>query len=201
MDGMVKILCVNGSPRRGGNTEAVLREAIDAAAKAGAEAEMMSLADYDLKPCTGCDSCFEAGRCAIEDDVEEVFERVRGADSVILASPVYFFNVTAQVKTFIDRVGYLDIARGREPFRNKVGGAVAVAAKTGSSSALSQMALFFSACRMITVAPQVTVLASEKGDASGDARGMDDARELVANVVRVAKATASLREGRRGKAE
>ena len=197
---MVKILCINGSPRRGGNTEAVLREAIDAAAEEGAEAKLMNLVDYDLKPCTGCEACFEAEACTIDDNIEQAFEKMRGADAVILASPVYFFNVTAQMKTFIDRVGYLNIARGRRPFRNKVGGAIAVAARTGSSDALSQIALFLSASRMITVAPQVTVLASEKGDASGDTRGMDDARELVANMVQVARATASLRSARLGNA-
>jgi len=191
---MVRLLGIVGSPRKGGNTEFVVREVLKAAEQEGAETELISLADYDLKPCDGCEKCIETKSCAINDDVEKIYEKVREVDGIVVGSPVYFFNTTAQVKTFIDRIGYLNIARGRKPFRNKVGGAVAVAARTGPANALSQISLFLSASRMITVAPLVTVLASAKGDAVKDKRGIEDAKELGKNLAQIAKATASLRE-------
>lgn len=188
------MLGIIGSPRRDGNTEIVIREVLKAAGQEGAETELISLADYDLKPCNGCEECLETKSCVINDDVEEIYEKIRKVDGIVIGSPVYFFNTTAQIKTFIDRIGYLNIARGRKTFRNKVGGAVAVAARTGPANALAQVSLFLAASRMITVAPLVTVLASAKGDAIKDTRGIEDAKELGKTLAQIAKVTASLRE-------
>ncbi len=190
---MVKLLGVVGSPRKGGNTEIAMREALKAGEQEGAETELIHLADFSLKPCDGCRTCYDTKNCAIKDDVEKIFEKMAEADGVIVGSPVYFYNTTAQTKTFIDRVGYLHNARGRKAFRNKVGGAIAVAGRSGLENALSQIALFLTAARMITVAPVVTVLASAKGDAVKDTRGIEDARELGRSMVPIARATASLR--------
>ena len=190
---MIKILFINGSPRKNGNTEIILREIIGSAKREGADAEIINLVDFTLEPCNGCETCLETGSCIINDDVEKIFEKIKEADGVIIASSVYFFNATAQLKTFIDRVGYLNIARKRDPFRNRVGGAIAVAARTGSTGALSQIAMFLSASRMIMVAPLVTVIASGKETALRDTRGIDDAYELAHNIIQVAGLTKPLR--------
>ena len=190
---VVKLLGIVGSPRKGGNTEIAMRETLKAGEQEGAETELIHLVDFNLKPCDGCRVCFETKNCVIEDDVEKLFEKMTQADGIIIGSPVYFYDVNAQTKTFIDRVGYLHSARGRKAFRNKIGGALAVAGRSGLSNALSQILMFLAAARMITAAPVVASLASAKGDAIKDTRGLDDARELGKSIVQIAEATASLR--------
>jgi len=190
---LVKLFGNVGSPRKGGNTEIVMMEALKAGEQEGAETELIRLVDFSLEPCDGCRSCFETKSCVIKDDVEKIFGKMVEADGIIVGSPVYFYNVSAQTKTFIDRVGYLHIARGRKAFRNKVGGAIVVARRSGLTNALSQILLFFTASRMNIVAPVVTALASAKGDAIKDTEGIENARELGKSMVQIAKATASLR--------
>jgi multimeric flavodoxin WrbA len=190
---LIRLLGIVGSPRKGGNTEIIMKEVLKAGEQDGAEIELVHLVDFSLKPCDGCRTCFETKNCVIRDDVEKLFEKMTQADVIIIGSPVYFFNVNAQTKTFIDRVGYLHNARGRKAFRNRIGGAIVVGARSGLANALSQILLFLTAARMITAAPAVTSLASAKGDAVKDTRGIDDARELGKSIVQIAKATASLR--------
>jgi multimeric flavodoxin WrbA len=193
---MVKLLGIVGSPRKGGNTEVILDEILKAGEAEGAETELIHLIDFDLKPCDACRTCFENKNCVIRDDVEKIFQKMEEADGIIVGSPVYFFTINAQTKTFIDRVGYLHLARGK-PFRNKVGGAVAVARRSGLTDALSQILMFFAGARMIIATPAVTVLASVKGDAIKDTEGIELARELGKSTVQIAEVTASLRGWRR----
>lgn len=115
-------------------------------------------------------------------------------DGVIIGSPVYFQSVNAQTKVFIDRIGFLHIARGRRIFRNKVGGAVVVARRSGLASALSQILMFFMSARMIMASPAVMSLAREKGEAAKDAEAIANAMELGKTMAQIAKATAFLRE-------
>lgn len=190
---MVKLLGIVGSPRKSGNTETLMEETLKSAEQEGAEIELIRLVDFNLKPCDGCQTCTKTKKCAIEDDVESIFKKMAEADGIIIGSPVYFQNVTAQTKIFMDRVGYLNIARGRRAFENKIGGAIVVARRAGLSNALSQIFLFLNATRMVAATPAVRALASSKGDVIKDTEGMRSAGELGKSMVRVAKATASLR--------
>lgn len=187
---MVKLLGIVGSPRKGGNTEILMKEALKAGEQEGAETELIHLVDFSLEPCNGCRTCFETKNCVIKDDVEKIFEKMAEADAIIIGSPVYFYNVSAQTKILIDRVGYLNIAREKKAFRNKIGGAIAVGGRSGLVSVLSAIFVFLAAARMITAAPIVTALASAKGDALKDVLGIEDARELGESMVRLAKAIA-----------
>jgi multimeric flavodoxin WrbA len=193
---MIEILGIVGSPRKGGNTEFLMRETLKACEEEGAETKLIHLTDFDLKPCDGCRSCFKTGNCVIEDDAEKIFKEIVGAEGILIGSPVYFYNTTAQTKTFIDKVGYLHSARGRKHFRKKVGGAITVAGGTGLISAASQILMFYHSTRMITAAPIVTGVASAKGEAEKDTRGIQYARELGKTLVEVAKATKQLRKVR-----
>ena len=190
----MKLLGIIGSPRRGGNTEIIVREALKAAEEGGASTELIFLTDFGLGPCDGCRTCFDTKDCVVEDDVEKIYGKMAKADGVIIGSPVYFNNVTAQTKTFIDRVGYLNIARGRKALRNKVGGAIVVGRRAGLSYAYDQILMFFSGMRMITANPAVGALASAKGEVMKDTEGVDAARELGRSMVQIAKATALMRE-------
>ena len=99
----LKVLGLAGSPRRGGNSEILLDQALAGATSAGAETEKLVMANLKIRPCQACDSCFETGKCILDDDMQPVHHSLLQADRIILASPIFFMSVSAQAKTVIDR--------------------------------------------------------------------------------------------------
>jgi multimeric flavodoxin WrbA len=99
----MKVLGLFGSPRRGGNTEILLEEALKGAEKEGAEIERLYLSDLKITPCTECHGCDETGNCVILDDMQKIYPKLLEADVIILASPIFFYGVTAWAKILIDR--------------------------------------------------------------------------------------------------
>ncbi|MBP1697538.1 MAG: multimeric flavodoxin WrbA [Deltaproteobacteria bacterium] len=99
----MNVLGIFGSPRRGGNTEILLEEALKGAEKEGAKIERLYLSDFTLTPCKECHGCDRTGNCVILDDMQNVYPRLLEADIVILASPIFFYGVTAWAKALIDR--------------------------------------------------------------------------------------------------
>jgi multimeric flavodoxin WrbA len=97
------VLGIAGSSRRGGNTDLLLAEVMKGAASRGAKVKSIILNDLKIAPCQHCDSCLETGKCSIEDDMQMVYNELEQADRVVLASPIQFMGVTAQVKAMIDR--------------------------------------------------------------------------------------------------
>lgn len=99
----MKFLAIWGSPRRGGNTDILLNAFIDGAVQVGAEVERIALRDLKISPCLEIYHCFKDGTCPIKDDMLPLYDKLLQADVVVLASPVFFYSVTAQAKAFIDR--------------------------------------------------------------------------------------------------
>jgi len=99
----MKVLGILGSPRRGGNSEILLRAFLEGAAGAGAEVEEIILRDLKISPCLEIYHCFKDGTCPIKDDMREIYDKLLEADVVALASPVFFYGVSAQSKAMIDR--------------------------------------------------------------------------------------------------
>ncbi len=99
----MKILAFNGSPRRDGNTQVLLREAIRGAREQGAEVTVHDLNWMNIRPCQHCGGCAETGRCVIPDDMQKIHGDIRTTDRIILASPVFFFGLSGQTKIMIDR--------------------------------------------------------------------------------------------------
>ncbi len=99
----MKVLGIAGSPRRGGNTNLLLAEVMKGAVSRGAEVKTIILNDLKITPCQHCDACLEAGKCKIEDDMQMVYRELEEADRIVLASPIQFMGVTAQMKAMIDR--------------------------------------------------------------------------------------------------
>jgi multimeric flavodoxin WrbA len=99
----MKILAIAGSPRRGGNTDLLLDQAIAGASSVGGEVERIVLSRLKIAPCIGCNRCFKTGRCAVQDDFQQLYDKVLEADAIMLASPIFFMNVSGQTKAFIDR--------------------------------------------------------------------------------------------------
>ena len=99
----MKVLGLLGSPRKGGNTDLLLEEALKGAEAEGAETQLLRLSDLDIMPCRECLSCYDQGKCIILDDMEKIYPKLLEADIIILASPVFFYGVTAWVKALVDR--------------------------------------------------------------------------------------------------
>lgn len=99
----MKVLGILGSPRKGGNTELLLEEALKGAEAEGAGVERLRLTDYNIIPCKECLACFKDGNCIILDDMAKIYPKLLEADIIILASPIFFYGVTAWAKGFIDR--------------------------------------------------------------------------------------------------
>ena len=98
------IVVLSGSPRRGGNTDILADAFIEGAKSAGKNVTVFRVAEMKIAGCTGCEHCFkEVGVCAIKDDMVQILEALRKADVLVLASPVYHFAVTAQLKLALDR--------------------------------------------------------------------------------------------------
>jgi multimeric flavodoxin WrbA len=101
----MKILGIGGSPRKGGNTDLILQEILRGAGDAGHETEAVFLRDYIINNCTGCERCRKDFTCTrFSDGMDVIYPKVEEADVMILASPVYNYNVTAIMKSFIDRL-------------------------------------------------------------------------------------------------
>jgi multimeric flavodoxin WrbA len=97
------VIIVKGSPRLEGNS-AILADEVAAGAKSvGAHVESYDLHEMDIQPCDACNGCRASAECVLDDDMQLLYAKIREADAMVIASPVYWFNVTAQTKAFIDR--------------------------------------------------------------------------------------------------
>jgi multimeric flavodoxin WrbA len=97
------VLGIYGSPRKGGNTDQLLDRALDSAEQMGAEISRVYVRDMDISGCLACGGCDNTGKCVIKDDMELIYPLLDNADIIFLASPIYFYSVSGQVKLLIDR--------------------------------------------------------------------------------------------------
>ncbi len=123
---MTKIVALYGSPRRNGNTSLLLKKAVQGAREAGAEVEEIVLRDLKISPCLEIYGCKETGRCVIEDDFHGILDQMQSCQGIILASPIFFYAVSAHTKMLIDRCQSLWVKKhwidkvpfgGRKPIR------------------------------------------------------------------------------------
>jgi multimeric flavodoxin WrbA len=147
----MKVIALNGSPRLLGNTSNILNEVFDELEKEGIEAEHISLYSVHLTPCNDCRSCEIRGdgRCILEDDdLNEIVDKMRDADGIILASPCYYGAYSAQMKIFLERAGLI-LEKGDKGLKRKVGGAIVVNAHEGGSMVYSQLVYWMLRNQMI----------------------------------------------------
>ena len=122
----MKIIALNGSPKKERNTAFLLNAVLKTAEGAGAQTELIQLVDFNIKACIGCNKCLRAGICAIQDDDMNILaEKMLDADGIVLGSPTYFMNVSGIMKNFIDRTRPLHMYQNK--LKGKIGGAVTVA--------------------------------------------------------------------------
>ena len=104
----MKVIAVNGSPRKNWNTHILLEKALDGAKELGAETELINLYDYNFKGCASCFACKRKGitlnKCAMKDDLEPILQKITECDGLILGSPIYYASVTGEMKSFVERL-------------------------------------------------------------------------------------------------
>lgn len=155
MKDTVYVLGINGSPRSYGNTYKLLRIALKVAELEGARTKTINLYDYDIKPCLGCLSDIQETcryPCVIDDDMKQLYDEVLKADGLIIATPIYWFNVPGVLKNFIDRLTALEnmiFIDGRSWLEGKVLGVIATGNDSGDVKVLSNVALTFNFMGMI----------------------------------------------------
>jgi multimeric flavodoxin WrbA len=136
----MKIVAIVGSPRPKGNTNYLVDQALDEAQKYGVETEKVVLSDYEVKPCVGHDDCPSFDSCLQKDDAAWILEKFRTATGVILATPVYYYNVSAQMKAFIDR-NYFIYKHGQK-YQAETVGIIVVAEQIGIEDTLHTLKQF-----------------------------------------------------------
>ena len=179
----MKVVGIVGSPRKNGNTEMLTAHTLRAIAEEGLATELIRLAGLDIRPCNACMVCREEERCSIEDDLFPIYLKMKEADGIILASPVYYGSVTALIKGLMERAGYLARHNG-EPFSRKVGGPLVVARRAGHNFALAQLTFWFQISGMVVPGSTYwnVALGREKGEVQNDEEGMKTVWNFGRNV-------------------
>ena len=137
----MKILAISCSPRENGSTVAMLNEVLRGARDKKADVELYSVSGKNLQPCDGCWACATSGKCHINDDMQELYEKIIMADGLVFGTPIYFWGMTGQAKSILDRTIALN-QPGRN-LTNKVAGVVAVCGSLGLVDALKDFSYFF----------------------------------------------------------
>lgn len=182
----MKVVAFNGSPREDGNTSILLKRVLDELEKEGVETELVQLGGRKISGCTACFTCAENQdqRCSVTDDVTNgCIEKMLAADGMILGSPTYFTDVTAEMKALIDRAGLVAKVNGGL-FKRKVGAAVVAVRRGGALHAFDTINHFFLIGEMIVPGSSYWNLGIglDKGDVENDAEGIQTMQTLGKNM-------------------
>jgi multimeric flavodoxin WrbA len=174
----VKIVAIVGSPRPKGNTGILVDAALKEAAAHGCECEKIMLSQYKIEGCRGHDRCRTYDKCKIEDDIPMILDKFRTADGTILATPVYYYNMTAQMKIFVDR-NYFLYTHGIR-LKSKCIGFIVVSGGEGDDLSIRALRRCFRIQGSNTLENwlEVTGYASGLGDVKNNPELIAEAREL-----------------------
>jgi multimeric flavodoxin WrbA len=137
----MKIVGILGSPRKKGNTELLLDVALEEARKNGVQVSKISLRDKVIAPCTGCQKCWKTGKCAIKDDMEEIYKTILESNGIVWATPIYFWSMSSQTKIVMDRTYALLFPKLQ--LANKIGGLIFVAGGRGCMNTANLFHMYF----------------------------------------------------------
>lgn len=180
----MKILGLMGSPRKQGNTDLLLDQAFSGARSAGAQVEKVMVPDLEIAPCREYYGCLRDGNCVIEDDMTALYPKLWEADAVILASPIFFYGLTAQAKALVDRCQALWARRHvlkHEPRPGRKGVLLAVGATRGRrlfEGTVLTARYFFDAIGVECTAGLLIRGADKKGEIRDHPTALKDALEL-----------------------
>ena len=184
----MKVLLINGSPHKAGTTAAALDELIGALESEGVECEVVHIGQLAIRGCTACFSCSNGKGCAIDDIVNEIADKFKEADGLVVASPVYYAAPNATLLSLLDRLFY----SARFDKRAKVGAAVVCARRGGTTAALDVLNKYFSISGMPIVSSTYwnQVHGANGEDAKEDLEGMLCMRSLGRNMAFLIKSIA-----------
>ena len=182
----MKVIAVNGSARKDGNTSDLIKIVLEELSKEGIETELIELSGKNLRNCLACYKCFENknGKCIIDSDIlNGIIEKMADADAIILGSPTYFANVSPEIKSLIDRAGLVGIANDYL-FARKAGAAVVAVRRAGSVNVFDAINKFFFINQMIVPGSVYwnMGIGSQPGDVTTDEEGVRTMKILGQNM-------------------
>lgn len=182
----MKVLLINGSPRKEGNTSIALKEVADELNREGIETETIQIGMQVIRGCLACGYCHKNGKCVIDDMVNKISEKFKEADGLVIASPVYYASANGTLISFLDRLFY------SSPFDKtmKVGASIAVCRRGGASATFDELNKFFTISNMPVVSSQYwnSLHGREVGEAKEDLEGLQTMRTLARNMAFLIKA-------------
>ena len=184
----MKVLILNGSPRKGGNTSIAIDEMVRVFAENGVETEVIEVGDKAVRGCIACKGCYKTGKCVFNDGVNAVADKFRDADGLIVASPVYYASANGTLICFLDRLFY----SSHFDKTMKIGASIAVCRRGGASATFDELNKYFTISGMPVVSGQYwnSVHGREKGDAVKDEEGLQTVRGVAKNAVFLMKSIA-----------
>ena len=184
----MKVLMLNGSPKAKGNTALALQEMEKVFLAEGIEVEIVQVGHKDVRGCIACGGCYETGKCVFDDIVNELAEKLKESDGLVVASPVYYASANATLTAVLDRLFY----SANYPMTMKVGASVAVARRGGCSSTFDQLNKYFTITGMPIASSQYwnSVHGGAPGQALEDAEGLQTMRTLARNMAFLMKSIA-----------
>jgi multimeric flavodoxin WrbA len=182
----MKVIAINGSARKQGNTAILINHVFSELEKEGIETELVELAGKKIQGCTACYKCFETKdrKCAVRNDiVNDCIEKMAEADGIILGSPTYFADITSEMKALIERAGFTSGANGGM-FKRKVGAAVIAVRRGGAIHAFDSINHFFHINQMIIPGSSYwnVGIGREIGDVDKDEEGIRNMKNLGENM-------------------
>ncbi|MDD2959119.1 MAG: flavodoxin family protein [Lachnospiraceae bacterium] len=185
----MKVLAINGSARIDGNTAIIIGKVFEELNAAGIETEMIQFAGNIIEPCKACWACGGQNNCVHKKDMfHEVYEKMLDADGIILGSPVYSANVSANMQAFLERAAVVgDMNRDGKTMKHKVGAAVAAVRRGGALQAVDTMNHFFLNHEMVVVGSTYwnMVYGQMPGDVLNDEEGLTNMKNLGQNMAYV----------------
>lgn len=186
----MKVLGINGSARRDGNTAIMINKVFEELNASGIETELVQVGGSAIQPCKACWACDGKGNCVHStDNFREIFEKMKRADGIILGSPVYCANVSANMQAVLERAAVVvDMNSGL--MRHKVGAAVAAARRGGALNTIDAMNRFFLVQEMYVVGSSYWSMAYGRlpGEVENDNEGMETMKSLGRNMAHLLKA-------------
>jgi len=188
----MKAIAINGSPRKGGNTELLLRKVLEPLTAAGWETDFIQLGGTPIRGCRACYQCFKTrnARCGQEEDIfNDCMQHMVQADAIILGSPTYFTDVSAEMKALLDRAGLVAVANGGL-FRRKIGAAVVAVRRGGGTHAFDTMNHMFLMSGAIIPGSTYWNLGFglDKGEVMRDEEGLRNMKDLGETIAWLGKA-------------
>ena len=189
----MKVLLINGSPHKNGNTVFALNQMAEVFADAGAETEILQVGSEAVRGCTGCGSCYKTHKCVFEDLVNETAARLPEFDGIVVGSPVYYASPNGTLLSFLDRLFY---STGHIDKRMKVGASVVCARRGGCTAAMDVLNKYFTISSMPVASSTYwnQIHGAKAGEAAMDAEGIRTMRNLAKNMVFLMKAIAQEKE-------